>query len=70
MNNGQLKELVLQTNYLLGGYQIIIDRIKNIDNYEEIIPAKLRIDATLVLDQIKNNLQIIEDIVVPDEESE
>jgi len=70
MNNGQLKELVLQTNYLLGGYQIIIDKIKNIDNYEEIIPAKLRIDATLVLDQIKNNLQIIEDIVVPDEESE
>ena len=70
MNNDQLKELVLQTNYLLGGYQIIIDKIKNIDNYEEIIPAKLRIDATLVLDQIKNNLQIIEDIVVPDEESE
>lgn len=70
MNNEQLKSLILQTNYLMGGYQIIIDKIKDIDNYKEIIPSELRIDATLVLNQIKTNLQMIEDIVVPDEESE
>ncbi len=70
MNDEQLKSLILQTNYLIGGYQIIIDKIKDIDNYKEIIPSELRIDATLVLNQIKTNLQMIEDIVVPDEESE
>lgn len=70
MNNEQLKSLILQTNYLMGGYQIIINKIKDIDNYKEIIPSELRIDATLVLNQIKTNLQMIEDIVVPDEESE
>lgn len=70
MNNEQLKSLILQTKYLMGGYQIIINKIKDIDNYKEIIPSELRIDATLVLDQIKTNLQMIEDIVVPDEESE
>lgn len=70
MNNEQLKSLILQTNYLMGGYQIIINKIKDIDDYKEIIPSELRIDATLVLNQIKTNLQMIEDIVVPDEESE
>lgn len=70
MNNEQLKSLILQTNYLMGGYQIIINKIKDIDDYKEIIPSELRIDATLVLNQIKTNLQMIEDIVIPDEESE
>ena len=63
----QAKELILQTNYLLGGYQIIVDKIKKIDNYEEVIPADLRFDATLVLNQITSNLQILEDILVPDD---
>jgi len=64
----QAKNLILQTNYLIGGYEIIINKIKEIDNYNEIIPADLRIDSTIVFNQIKTNLQMLEDILVPDQE--
>ena len=64
----QAKNLILQTNYLIGGYEIIINKIKEIDNYNEIIPVNLRIDSTIVFYQIKTNLHLIEDILVPDQE--
>ena len=68
MDNKQLQELMLQTNYLFGGYKLIVDKIRKVDNYEDVIPAKLRIDAAIVLQQIESNLKNMEDMICPDED--
>lgn len=68
MNNKQLQELMLQTSYLFGGYKLIVNKIRKCDDYEEVIPGKLRIDAAIVLQQIESNLKIMEDIICPDKD--